>query len=194
MQVRHAAWFMGLLAPLSLHAQQPASKASTLSKADYIAAAQKAAPASISENAAVIRLEHGGKITKYRDGTNGFTCLFGLPGDPEEAPVCADANAMQWLSDAMSGKPTPTNAVPGIAYMGAGGAHYVNAQGESVMEGGADIKVVKEPPHWMVFAPFDPKTTGLSTRPTTGGAWIMFAGTPYSHLMIYQDPATILSR
>ena len=192
MKVRFAAWFLGLLAPLSLHAQQPVGKPSTLDKADYIAAAEKAAPPRISAKAAIIRLEHGGKITTYREGTNGFTCLFGLPGDPEEAPVCADANALQWLTDAMSGKPRPTTTVAGIAYMGAGGAHYVNASGESVMEAGTGITVEQEPPHWMVFAPFDPKTTGLPTKPVADGTWIMFAGTPFSHLMVYQDPAKIV--
>lgn len=194
MKARFAMCLMGLLAPLALHAQQPVSKASNLTKAEYIAAAEKAAPPSISANAAIIRLEMGGKITKYRDGTNGFTCLFGLPGDPEEAPLCGDANTVQWLSDAMSGKPKPTNTVAGIAYMGAGGAHYENAAGENVMEGGAGIKVVKEPPHWMVFAPFDPKVTGLPTKPVEHGVWIMFDGTPYSHLMVYQDPAKIFSK
>ena len=195
MRVRFAALVLGLLIPLSLHAQEK-PKAASLSNAEYIAAAEKAAPAAISAKAAVIRLEHGGKTTKYRDGTNGFTCLFGIPGDPHEAPVCGDANAIQWLTDAMSGKPKPTNTVAGIAYMGAGGAHYENAAGESVMEAGTDTKIVDEPPHWMVFGPFDPKVTGLPTKPVDDdeGVWIMFAGTPYSHLMVYQDPAEIFPK
>ena len=194
MRVFVAAVATGLFLPLTAAAQQPASKASTLSKEQYIAEAEKAAPPAISAKAAIIHLAHGGKVTKYREGTNGFTCLFGLPGDPKEAPLCADANALQWLIDAMSGKPKPTNTAAGIAYMGAGGAHYENAAGESVMEPAPGGRIVDEPPHWMVFAPFDPKTTGFPTKASAGGAYIMFAGTPYSHLMIHQDPATIIPK
>lgn len=46
----------------------------------------------------------------------------------------------------------------------------------------------KEPPHWMVMSPFDPKTTGLPTEPKQTGTWIMWAVTPWTHLMIDQRP------
>lgn len=40
----------------------------------------------------------------------------------------------------------------------------------------------------MIMWAFDPKTTGLRTTPSKKGSWIMFAGTPYAHLMINQVP------
>jgi len=47
---------------------------------------------------------------------------------------------------------------------------------------------IKEPPHWMIMWPVDSKTTGLSAQPKQTGTWIMWAGTPYSHLMVNQHP------
>jgi hypothetical protein len=40
----------------------------------------------------------------------------------------------------------------------------------------------------MIMWPVDPKTTGLSVEPKQTGTWIMWAGTPYSHLVINQHP------
>ena len=86
----------------------------------------------------------------------------------------------------MSGASKPSNTVPGVAYMARGGSHY-EKDGKVVL--GADgAKVVKEPPHWMIFGPFDAASSKLPTVPNPGGVYIMFEGTPYSHLMIYQNP------
>ena len=80
----------------------------------------------------------------------------------------------------------PTNTVPGIAYMARGGSH-LEKNGKVVMAG-EGAKVVKEPPHWMVMWPFDPAASHLPTVPNPSGVYIMFEGSPYAHLMIYQDP------
>jgi hypothetical protein len=37
----------------------------------------------------------------------------------------------------------------------------------------------------MIMWPFDPASTGLSTRPKQTGSWIMYAGTPRGQLMIH---------
>jgi predicted metal-binding membrane protein len=110
--------------------------------------------------------------------------------DGSDAPFCADAQGWQFLADAFTGKPKPTSAAPGIAYMAAGGMHYETPDGESVMAPGANTKMVQEPPHWMLLWPVDPVTSGLPTK-ATAATYIMFAGTPYAHLMIYQDPKTL---
>jgi hypothetical protein len=69
-----------------------------------------------------------------------------------------------------------------------GGLHYETPDGKVVMNSGSNTKSVKEPPHWMLLTPLDSATSGIPTRPNSGGSYIMFAGTPYAHLMIYQDP------
>ena len=42
--------------------------------------------------------------------------------------------------------------------------------------------------------PIDPATTGLPTRPNADWAYIMLAGTPFAHLMIYQDPKLLIGK
>lgn len=158
--------------------------------ADFIKKAEAGAPAAISANATVAHIDAAGKaVHVMRQGTNGFTCSL-LP-DGSDAPVCADAQGWQWVVDAFTGKPKPTNTAPGIAYMAAGGVHYETGDGEIVMTAGPNTKNVPEPPHWMLLWPVDPATSGLPAKVTAGGAYIMFAGTPYAHLMIYQDPAKL---
>lgn len=87
----------------------------------------------------------------------------------------------------MKNAPKPTNTMPGIAYMAKGGSHW-EKDGKIIMKKEEGAKWVKEPPHWMVFWPFDSKTSGLPAIPGNFKTYIMWDGTPYAHLMIYQDP------
>src|SRR5579884_721175 len=122
-------------------------------------------------------------------GSNGFTCSV-LP-DGTNAPFCGDKHAWAWFVAAFTGQPKPPNTEPGISYMMQGGVHYETPAGEIVMEKGPNTKTVQEPPHWMLMWPVDPATSGLPTRPNAGGVYVMFAGTPYAHLMVYQNPAAM---
>lgn len=153
---------------------------------EFIQEATAAAPPRIASAAAVDRLEPGGKVVPVREGSNGFTCTI-MP-DGSNAPFCGDKNGFAWMVAAMSRQPKPPTTSPGIGYMAKGGLHYETSKGESVMEHSAGTKEVKEPPHWMLLWPLDPVETGIPTRPNAGGSYIMFAGTPYAHLMVYQDP------
>lgn len=170
------------LAPSLMRAQAP------MSDADYVKAAEAGATADIASKAAIVRLDAKGVPTAVRPGTNGFTCTVGVPGDPT-APFCADANAWAWMVSASSNQPKPTNTAPGIAYMAQGGVHLETSTGDIVMMPGANTHPVKEPPHWMLMWAFDPAASGLPTKVNPSGVYIMFAGTPYAHLMIYQSPA-----
>jgi hypothetical protein len=105
---------------------------------------------------------------------------------PDPDPMCMDAAVHQWMTDLMNNAPKPTNTVPGIAYMARGGSHF-EKDGKVVMSGDG-AKAVKEPPHWMIMWPFESATTKLPTTPNPSGSYIMFDGTPYAHLMVYQDP------
>ena len=179
----YTALFGGLLLP-SLGCAQ-----SGMNKAQYVQAAEGGAPSSISANAAVARIDPKKKtVTELRAGTNGFTC--GLMPD-DNSPFCGDKNAWAWLAAAFTGQPKPPNTAPGVSYMMQGGTHYETPTGEIVMEKAANTKDVKEPPHWMLMWPFDPAATGLPTKPGPAGVYIMFAGTPYAHLMVYQSPALV---
>ena len=171
-----------VLRSFALHAQA----APTQAQAEFIKAAEEGAPARISSKAAIARLEPSGKLTPVRPGGNGFTCTL-IP-DESTAPVCADEPGLRWFVAAVSKQPRPPASQTGVAYMAKGGTHYEMPDGQIVMNKSAGTKDVKEPPHWMLLTPLDPAATGIPTRPNAGGSYIMFAGTPYAHLMVYQDP------
>lgn len=174
-----------LLLPGSLHAQAKPAGQTTEATAEFIKAAEAGAPDRISAQATIARMEPSGKTSVVRQGSNGFTCS--LFPDESHAPVCSDQKGWQWFVAAMSNQPQPP-ASGGIAYMAKGGEHYEMPDGRIVMKAAAGTKSVKEPPHWMVLTPLDSATTGIPTHPNAGGSYIMLAGTPYAHLMIYQDP------
>jgi hypothetical protein len=153
-------------------------------KAAMIKSALAAAPADIAKDATVVNAKADGTMETLREGHNGFTCLPDNPNTPGKDPMCMDANALKWAHDWMSHAPKPTNVQPGVMYM---------------LQGGSDISAtdpwatktdtfIESPPHWMITWAFDPKVSGLSTTPSKTGTWIMWAGTPYAHLMINQNP------
>lgn len=184
----HRTCAVALLAlPLAaLQAQTRPAGDNRESEAEFIKAAEEGAPERISAQAAIARLEPSGKTSTVRPGSNGFTCT--LMPDESHAPYCGDRRGFQWIVAAMSHKPAPPAGGTGIAYMAKGGLHYETPEGKIVMEPSAQTKSVREPPHWMLLTPLDAAATGIPTRPNAGGTYIMFAGTPYAHLMIYQDP------
>jgi hypothetical protein len=147
-----------------------------------IARALSAAPANIAKSAKVVDRDAEGTETTLRDGTNGFTCFPGHPGVIGDAPLCADGPALQWEIDMAQHKPKPTNTAPGIEYMLAAATDWSGTDPHATS--GTPIK---EPPHWMIMWPVD-AASGLPTTVKQTGTWIMYAGTPWAHLMINQRP------
>ena len=177
-------------AALSLLSSAPLLAQGKEANQEFARAAQEAAPARIADGAGIARLEPSGKVTPIRQSSNGFTCTL-LP-DGSNAPVCADQRGFAWLAAAFSKKPRPpASDRPGIGYMAKGGVHFETPDGKIVTEPSPGTKEEKEPPHWMILWPFDSASTGLPTRPNAGGTYIMFEGTPYAHLMVYQDPGML---
>lgn len=150
---------------------------------DKIQRALSAAPPDIAKAAKVVDFDDQGKMTVLREGSNGFTCTPGHPGVVGDVAACADEASMQWVDDFMAHKAKPTNTEPGVMYMLAGGTDW--SATDPFATSGTPIK---EPPHWMIMWPFDPQSSGLPTTPKQTGTWIMYAGTPWAHLMINQRP------
>ena len=172
---------LGTLAATMLVAHaEAATKAET--KEVKIVRALSAAPANIANAAKVVDRDENGKGTILRDGQNGFTCFAGHPGTVGAQPFCANAAALQWEKDFAEHKPKPTNTEPGIEYMLAGGTDW-SATDPNASSG----TPIKEPPHWMIMWPID-AASGLPTTAKQTGTWIMWAGTPWAHLMINQRP------
>jgi len=168
----------------AMSAAMAKSKVKKMSNAELIRSALSAGPHEVSEHAAVIAPDANGKMTEIRAGTNGWTCLADEPDTPGLDPMCVDKQSMQWVQSLMSHAPKPANTAPGIIYM---------------LQGGSDISAtdpyatktehfIDSPPHYMIMWPYDAKSTGFSTTPKKTGTWIMWAGTPYAHLMINQKP------
>ena len=158
----------------------------SMSVKDQTDLALSAAPARIVKEAGVMVYGADGKLIEVKTSTNGFTCIPTVMNLPIPDPICMDAASNQWMNDIMSNAPKPSNTVPGIAYMARGGSHY-EKNGKVVMSG-EGAKVVKEPPHWMIMWPFDAAASKLPMAPNPSGVYIMFEGSPYAHLMVYQDP------
>ena len=168
----------------AMSAAMAKSKVKKMSNAELIRSALSAGPHEVSEHAAVIAPDANGKMTEIRAGTNGWTCLADEPDTPGLDPMCVDKQSMQWVQSLMSHAPKPANTAPGIIYM---------------LQGGSDISAtdpyatktehfIDSPPHYMIMWPYDAKQSGFSTTPKKTGTWIMWAGTPYAHLMINQVP------
>ncbi len=159
------------------------TNAADATKEVKIKRAMSAGPLQITKDAKIVEMDEKGNMNILREGNNGWTCFPGHPGIVGDNPECDDEAAMQWGADWMAHKPKPTNTRPGIVYMFAGGTDW-SASDPSATSG----TPIQEPPHWMIMWPFDPKGSGLPDKEKKTGTWIMWAGTPYAHLMINQKP------
>jgi hypothetical protein len=129
--------------------------------------AMLAGPSEISKDATVVDKDESGKVTVLRKGTNPWVCMPGNENAIGDPPMCADPMAMQWFMDAYSGKPKPTNAVPGLCYMLCGATQHSNVDPRDRTSPAIPIG-----PHWMILWPFDAKACGLPTTVRDAGAWV----------------------
>ena len=147
-----------------------------------IASAMTAAPAAVGKDATVIDFDEKGAMRTVRKGTNGFTCLADNPQTPGPDPMCADANAMEWMGALMAHQPPPAGKV-GFVYMLAGGTDASNTDPYAT-EPTKDNHWIKTGPHVMMVG--SGPMTGYPTNadPDTSQPYVMWAGSPYAHLML----------
>jgi hypothetical protein len=166
-----------LMIPVETRDAQPAD--------DKIANAMSAGPAAVAEGATIIDWpsEAGGQVTKLRAGSNGWTCIPDDPATPTmNDPQCGDAMWLRWLEAFMAGK-EPKITAPGIAYLLQGGAAASNAD-PMVMEPAAGEAWMEDGPLVMLFSPEPLDQEVFSTEHRMDGTYIMWAGTPYEHIMV----------
>ena len=150
---------------------------------DPIQSAMAAAPESISGKAAIVQAGADGSMKTLREGSNGWTCMPDNPVTPGPDPMCMDANAGQWAM-AWIGKKTPPANTVGMVYMLAGGTDASNTDpyAQAPTEGNNWIETG---PHLMVVGSQDVlKGHPSGPTPDTKAPYVMWAGTPYAHLMI----------
>jgi len=161
----------------------PAAEAATVAANDPIASAESAAPAAVAKGAAIVTMAADGSMTTLREGTNGFTCMADSPDTPGPDPMCFDANAMDFVMAWVGHQPPPTDKA-GIMYMLAGGTDASNTDpyASKPTEGGDWIHTG---PHMMlVGSEASLKGYPSGANPDTKAPYVMWAGTPYAHLMI----------
>ncbi len=176
-----------VLAVLSLPATAIAQNEKA-AEAEKIRNALMAAPQQISAGATVADWPEapGAPPKVLRQGTNGWTCLPDLPVTQGPDPMCLDD---QWLkfNDAYIKREPPKVERIGIGYMMSGHAYASNTDPFAVKET-PDNEWGMDPPHIMVLVPDVKVLQGLPTHRSTTQPWVMFAGTPYAHIMIPVEP------
>ena len=150
---------------------------------ELIASAMKAAPKKVAEGATIVVPGDKGAMRTLRKGNNGFTCMPDNPATPGPDPMCWDQNAGAWI-DAYLGHKTPPAGKVGLMYMLAGGTDASNTD-PYAEKPTAGNHWIKTGPHIMIVGAdasfYD--TYPKSADPDTHSPYVMWAGTPYQHLM-----------
>jgi hypothetical protein len=185
MLARHVATGMliagaGLALSAPVRAEGPKAPATD---AQLIASAMSAAPASIAKAATIMVVEANGTMRSLRKGTNAFACMPDNPATPGPDPMCMDKNAMEWVHALIAHQP-PTAGKVGFMYMLAGGTDASNTDPYAAGPA-ANNHWIKTGPHVMIVGAdasfYDGYPKGAD--PDTSVPYVMWAGTPYQHLM-----------
>ncbi|HWV47594.1 MAG TPA: hypothetical protein VN039_16475 [Nitrospira sp.] len=144
--------------------------------------AERAAPTSLSKHATIMSRE--GQVV--RKGSNGWTCMPDNPGTTGTDSICMNE---PWLTfmDAMKQKKDPVIAQVGIAYMLQGDRPTSNTDPYATEPKTGDDWVEGLGAHMMILLPDQQVLKNVPTDSKNGGPWVMWAGTPYAHLMIPID-------
>ncbi len=125
--------------------------------------------------------DHDGHV--LRAGTNGWTCMPESEKADRRDPWCLYGPWDEFMAAHTAGS-DPEHVTIGVAYMRAGDPHVTNIDPSRVR--------FKVPADWragvgdylMARDPEGRSTEFYSTDPSNGGAWLMWAGTPFEHVMI----------
>jgi hypothetical protein len=160
-----------------------APSAQAASDEDVIKSAMSAAPEAVSKDATIVDMGQDGKMRTVREGTNGWWCMPDSPATPGPDPMCGDANSMEWAMAWIEKREPPKGKV-GFMYMLAGGTDASNTDPHATAPTEANAWI-KTGPHVMVVGAGD-MMSGYPTeaQPNTAAPYVMWAGTPWAHIMI----------
>lgn len=164
----------------TIHASS--QKAQDMDK-QIISSALSAAPPNVGLNATVVAIGADGKMKTVREGTNSFTCMPDNPATPGPDPMCMDKNALEWAMAWVS-KTEPPKGKVGFMYMLAGGTDASNTDPHATKPT-AGNHWIETGPHVMVVgadASFYDLYPSVAD-PDTSQPYVMWANTPYVHLM-----------
>jgi hypothetical protein len=152
---------------------------------ELIQDALSAAPPALRATAGV--MDEQGKM--IREGSGDYICMPTAAAIRQfgSEPMCADDVWMRHTDAWLNKKPFTTDRV-GVGYMLAGDAAGASNTDPFATEPTADNDWVVEGPHVMVIVPDPAQLEGLPDTPTEDGAYVMWKGTPYAHLMVPVGP------
>lgn len=145
---------------------------------DLLATLKGVAPADLLQNATLVQVSADGMKT-VREGENGWTCM-----KPGTNPMCADAGGLEWMHALMSKGEAPHKL--GFIYMLLGDEGASNIDPFATEET-PDNNWIVSGPHVMIVGT-EAKSL-LESYPRAAVAdpakpYVMWAGTPYEHLML----------
>ena len=155
---------------------------SSAAPAEKIRNAMAAGPASVTADATIMDWPavKGGASTQLRAGTNGWIC-YPRSSKTIDNAMCLDPVFQQWMS-AIRTKTAPRITRIGLAYLLAGG--FIGSAHDPFSTGPTDTNDWgRDGPMIMVISPDPSLYAGLPTRRSTG-PYVMYAGTPYAHIMV----------
>ncbi len=166
--------------PAAAAAQQ---KAAPTTAAARIADAMVAGPTSVTAHATIMDwpASPNGKPMVLRAGTNGWVCYPRMPGQPLDNPMCLDG-AWQKLIGAMMAHKAPPPGAFGLSYM-LGPADASSNTDPYANKATATNEWGTDGPHLMLIVPAE-ALKGVATKRSKSGAYVMWRGTPYAHIMV----------
>lgn len=153
---------------------------------EKIADAMSAAPPAVTQDATIVEWpsEPGGAFTVLREGTNGWSCIASSPAAVSASlqdPACEDPTWFAWDKAWLAGEAPVVERV-GVSYMLSGDAGVSNT--DPFATGPTDDNDWHvSGPHVIVVVP-GLNYEGIPTDPHNGGPYVMYAGTPYTHVMV----------
>jgi hypothetical protein len=150
-----------------------------------IASAMSAAPEAVSRDATILDWPQtpGGEMRQLRAGTNGWVCLSDRPDTEGNDPMCMDEPWMSFMHAVLT-QTEPRIERVGISYMSAEGGAYSSNIDPYATGPTPDNEWGFDGPHLMIVVPDVAALVGLPTKRETGSPYVMYAGTPYAHIMI----------
>jgi hypothetical protein len=163
--------------------QTMAKSAGGKSSGAIIAKAMSAAPPEVAKGAAIMSAGSDGQMKELRAGKNGWMCMV----DPTGTPMCLDKEWQAWADAWINKKDPPQPKAVGIAYMLKGDTGASNTDPYATKKT-ADNAWVVSPAHIMILVTDPAQLDAFPTDPNTGGAWVMWKGTKYAHIMVPTGP------
>lgn len=155
---------------------------------EAIRSAVSAAPHSVTVDATIIDGTMPPSGTNpgqnvLREGSNGWVCMPDNPEVPGDSAACVDEAWRDFLDGFLGGEEAPSYSGIGFGYMLRGDFPVSNRDPFATGPTSDNEWIPDSGPHVMILVPDHSLFDGLPTSPGDG-PWVMWAGTPYAHIMV----------